>query len=425
MTGALPLEVGIFLLAVSASAWFSAVEIALVSASPLRLRREAKGAHAAAGLAVGLLEDRERALSTTLVGINLSNLTAAAIATQVLTRLLAGRMGSFQVSAIATGGVTLVLLVFAEIVPKVYGKQRAEHLLAAAARPIVATEQLLLPLSGLVRGWLYLLTRILRRAPRRPAVTRDDLKLLVHEVPGETGPGRKERKMLRSALDFAETSVREVMVAMPETVAIEREGSCDLLRALVRRYGFTRLPVYERRIDKVIGLVNVFDLLFDSEPSETIAKYIREAPLVPETKRIERLLAELQRDRQTMAVVVSEFGSCVGIVTLEDIVEEIFGELVEEHEVSARKLRRMGPRTWMVDAQTDIDDVNEDLGLDLPKGRYDTVNGFILRRLGRIPREGESFEYHGMEFRVVDAHRYGVRTVMLVLPEAGPREEPK
>ena len=231
--------------------------------------------------------------------------------------------------------------------------------------------------------------------------------------------------MLRSALDFAETSVREVMVAMPEAVAIERESSCDLLRALVRRYGFTRLPVYERRIDKVIGLVNVFDLLFDPEPAESIGKYIREAPLVPETKRIERLLTELQRDRQTMAVVVSEFGSCVGIVTLEDIVEEIFGELVEEHEVSARKLRRMGPLTWMVDAQTDIDDVNEELGVELPKGRYDTVNGFILRRLGRIPSEGESFEYHGMEFRVVDAHRYGVRMVMLVLPDATRRENPE
>jgi CBS domain containing-hemolysin-like protein len=425
VTGAIPLEAGLFLLAVLASAWFSAVEIALVSASPLRLRRQAKGARAATGLAVGLLEDRERALATTLVGINLSNLTAAAVATQILSSLLADRLGSWQVSAITTGAVTLVLLVFAEIVPKVYGKQRAEGLVAAAARPIVFTEQLLLPLSALVRGWLYLLTRILRRAPRRPAVTRDELKLLVHEVPGETGPGRKERKMLRSALDFAETSVREVMVAMPETVAIEQDSSCDLLRALVRRYGFTRLPVYERRIDKIIGLVNVFDLLFDPKPAEVIGKYIREAPLVPETKRIERLLAELQRDRQTMAVVVSEFGSCVGIVTLEDIVEEIFGELVEEHEVSTRKLRRMGPRTWMVDALTDIDDVNEDLGLELPKGRYDTVNGFVLRRLGRIPREGESFEYHGMEFRVVDAHRYGVRTVMLILPEGKRREDPE
>jgi putative hemolysin len=425
VTGVLPLEAGIFLLAVLASAWFSAVEIALVSANPLRLRREAKETYTATGLAVGLLEDRERALATTLVGINLSNLTAAAVATDLLARLVAGRLALWQISVLTTGVVTLVLLVFAEIVPKVYGKQRAEHLLAAAARPVVATEQLLLPLSALVRGYLSLLMRILRRTPRRPLVTRDELKLLVHEVPGDTGPGRKERKMLRSALDFAETTVREVMVPMPETVAIERDSSCDLLRALVRRDHFTRLPVYERRIDKVIGLVNVFDLLFDPQPADEIGKYIREAPLVPETKRIDRLLAELQRDRQTMAVVVSEFGSCVGIVTIEDIVEEIFGELVEEHEVSARKLRRVGPRTWMVDAQADLDDVNEDLGLELPKGRYDTVNGFILRRLGRIPREGESFAYQGMEFRVVDAHRYGVRTVMLVLPEGKRRSEPE
>ena len=354
-------------------------------------------------------------LATTLVGINLSNITAASVATGGLQRLLEDHWRPWQISLLTTGGVTLVLLLVSEITPKSYAKQRADRFLITAARPVLATEQLLLPVAALVRGYLALLLRLLGRTPRRPMITRDELKILVHDVKSETGPSRKEKKMLRSALDFRETTAREVMLPMSEVVSIEREGSADLLRTLVRRYGFTRLPVYERRVDRVIGLVNVFDLLFDPQPDEEIARYIREPVLVPETKRIDRLMAQMQRERQTMAVVVSEFGSCIGIVTMEDIVEEIVGELSEEHEVGTRKIRQLSPRSWVIDALTDIDDVNEELGLELPKGKFDTINGLVLRRLGHIPAEGESFVLGGVEIEVVDAHRYGVRSVKLTL----------
>ncbi len=409
------LELLLFFVAALASGWFSAVEIALTSASPIRLRQEARG-HPSVRLALGLLADRERILATTLVGVNLGNISAAALATSLLTRLLEDSWRPWQISLLTTGGVTLFILIACEIVPKVYAKQRADRVLAGAARPVLATEQLFLPATVLVRGYLALLMRLLRRAPRRPMVTKDELKILVHDVRSESGPGRKEKKMLRSALDFRETTAREVMVPMSEVISIEREGSADLLRTLVRRYGFTRLPAYERRVDRVVGIVNIFDLLFDSAPKEEITPYIREAMLVPETKHIDRLMAEMQRERQTMAVVVSEFGSCIGIVTMEDIVEEIVGELAEEGEVGGRKIRRLTPREWVIDAQTDIDDVNEELGLELPKGRYDTINGLVLRRFGRIPAEGDSFEIQGVRVEVVDTHRYGVRSVKVVLP---------
>ena len=411
----LTLELVLFILAAAASAWFSAVEIALTAANPLRLRHDAREGSATARLALEVLGDRERVLATTLVGINLSNITAASVATGGLQRLLEDHWRPWQISLLTTGGVTLVLLLVSEITPKSYAKQRADRFLITAARPVLATEQLLLPVAALVRGYLALLLRLLGRTPRRPMITRDELKILVHDVKSETGPSLKEKKMLRSALDFRETTAREVMLPMSEVVSIEREGSADLLRTLVRRYGFTRLPVYERRVDRVIGLVNVFDLLFDPQPDEEIARYIREPVLVPETKRIDRLMAQMQRERQTMAVVVSEFGSCIGIVTMEDIVEEIVGELSEEHEVGTRKIRQLSPRSWVIDALTDIDDVNEELGLELPKGKFDTINGLVLRRLGHIPAEGESFVLGGVEIEVVDAHRYGVRSVKLTL----------
>jgi CBS domain containing-hemolysin-like protein len=411
-----PIQVALFLASLLASAYFSALEISLISANRLRLRQEGKDGSAGARLALELLRDRERVLATTLVGVNLSNLTAAAIATAMLQSAL-GSWDEWKVTVLTTGAVTLVILVAAEIVPKVYGKQAADRFLVASARPVVATEQLFLPVTAAVKAYLALLVRLLRRTPRRPVITREELKILVHEVKGETGHGRKERKMLGSILDFGETTAREVMVPMTDVVSVERQSSVDLVRALVKRHGYTRLPVYERRVDKVVGIVNVYDVLFDPDPAESIEPYIRAALLVPETKRIDRLMVELQRRRQTMAVTVSEFGSCVGVVTMEDIVEEIFGELAEEREVGVRKIRAIGERTFVVDALTDIDDLNEELSLDLPKGRYDTIGGLVLRRLGRIPREHEGFEIQGVRIEVIDAHPYGVRTVKLVLPE--------
>jgi putative hemolysin len=415
------LKVGLALVGLLGSAYFSAVEISLISASRLRLRQLSKQGQHEAALALDLLRDQELVLATTLIGLNLCNLATAAFATSILE----GWLGlGWTLTLTSTLGVTLVILVFGELVPKVYGKQRADSFLVANARPVLATEQLLLPVTALIRVYLKLLLRILRRAPRRPFVTREDLKVLVHDVKGMTGPGRKERKMLRSILDFSETTVREVMVPMTEVASIERESSTDLLRALAKRHGFTRIPVYTRRIDRVIGLVNVYDVLFDPEHRDQIAPYIRDAILVPETKRIDRLMVDLQRGHQTMAIVVSEFGSCVGIVTMEDIVEEIVGEMAEEDEVGVRKIRQIAPRTYIADGLTDIDDVNDELALELPKGRYDTLGGLILKHYGRIPREGESFERDGLRVEVVDVHRFGVRSVKLVLPEeaAGERD---
>lgn len=406
----------VFLIALLASAYFAAVEIALISANRLKIRQDAKSGILGARLALQLLDDREGVLTTTLVGVSVANLTCAAVATHLITNVRPD-WPDWQVSLVTTVLVTFVLLIVGEVIPKVYGKQRSDRFLVAMARPVLATEQLLLPLTVALRAYVTLLLRLLRRSHRRPVVTRDELKILVHDIKSETGLGQKEQKMLRSILGFGETTAREVMVPMADVVSVNQESSTDLLRAMVKRHGFTRIPVYQRRVDRIIGIVNIYDLLFDPEPQDSLSRYIRPALLVPETKRIDRLMVELQRERGTMAVVVSEFGSCVGVVTIEDIVEEIVGELAEEHEVGVRKIRQIAPRTYMIDALTDIDDVNEELRLELPKVRFDTLGGLVLRKFGRIPREHEWFEIQDVRIEVMDTHPFGVRTVKLVLPE--------
>ena len=410
-----PVLFGLALAGLAGSAYFSAAEISLISASRIKLRQQAKQGNTGAILALELLGQQEHVLATMLVGLNLFNLATAAFATRILETWFGV---GWQLTVVSTAVVTVVVLIFGEIVPKVYGKAKATRFLIGNSRAIVATEQVFLPVTALIRIYLRLILRLIRQAPQRPFVTREDLKILVDDVKGQTGAGRKERKMLSSILDFSRTTAREVMVPMNEVASIERESSTNLLRALSKRHGFTRLPVFARRVDQVVGLVNVYDVLFDSEPKETVAPYVREAMLVPETKRIEPLFLEMQRRGQTMAVVVSEFGSCVGILTIEDIIEEIVGEMAEEHEVGVRKIRRLSPGVYMVDALTDVDDVNDELGLALPKERFDTVAGLVLEHFGRIPEAGDSFETEGVEIHVADVHQFGIRAVKIVLPQS-------
>lgn len=411
------LYVVLALLGLGASAYLSAVEIAIISANRLKLRQQAKQGSVGATLALGLLQQQDHVLATLLVGLNVCNLATAAFVTSLVEDWLGVGWRSGLVS---TGLATLVILVVGELLPKVYGARHATPFVVRNARPIQATEQLLLPVAAVIRLFVALFLRRWRGRVA-PGLTRDDLHHLVREVKGETGHGRKEKKMLGSLLGFTETTAREVMVPMTEVIAIEKGSGISLARALSKRHGVTRLAVYERRIDKVIGVVNIKDILFDREPREQVAHYLRPALLVPETKRIDRLLIELQRGKQTMAVVVSEFGSCVGIVTLEDIVEEIVGEMAEENEVGVRKIREISAHTYVVDALTDLDDLNEELGLDLPKGRFDTLAGLLLKHFGRIPAEGERCRIAEVEMEIVDAHQFGIGSVKLVLPGAARR----
>jgi putative hemolysin len=413
-------QVILVLLGLVLSAYFSAVEVAMISANRLKLRQQIKRGSAQAALALDVLREKEQALATTLVGVNVANLGSAAFATILIERWLGF---GWQSTLLSSFGMTLIILVFAEVVPKVWARHHAERFVIAVARPILATEQIFLPVTAIIRLYVRLLLRMMRRTTKKPFVTREELRLLVRDVKGDTGHGRKEKMMLRSLLGFSETTVREVMVPMPEVASIDRSSSVAMLRALAKRSGFTRIPVYERRIDKVVGVVNVYDVLLDPAPKEGLASYVRPAKFVPETKRIDRLMVEMQREHQTLAIVVSEFASCVGIVTLEDIVEEIVGEISEEHEVGGRKIREVAPRTYVVDALTDIDDLNDELGLELPKGRFDTVAGLLLKHYGRIPRSGEVCEIGGLRIEVIDAYELGVRSVKLVLPAGAAARE--
>lgn len=416
------LEFVMLLFCILGSGFGSGSETALVSASRTRLQHMATEGLRSAKLALKILNQRERILTATLIVTNVFNIAGGAIATVTFQHWI-GWPGAVA----ATVVMTCVLLVVAEIVPKAYFRHHADGMLVKAAAVWRVLSWLLAPITLPIQVLTSFVFRLFRSGPKSLYTTREEIKLILEESVEKGGLGRYEQEMLESTLDYATTIVREVMVPISEVALIPETARSEQLIALTRDRGHTRIPVYRERVDQIVGLVNVFDVLYDKQRKTFIRPYMRSARLVPDTKGIDKLFLEMQRARESLAVVVNEFGACIGIVALEDIIEEIFGELSDEHEDSTPEIQRKGPGRFRVSGGTDIDDFNDETGLAIPKVGFETMGGYVLHRLGRIPRKGETFTDGNLTVHVVEADRYGVKVVELTWrePESSPEEETK
>ncbi|MEE9341867.1 MAG: hemolysin family protein, partial [Thermoplasmata archaeon] len=377
------LELVLLLFCILGSAFGSGSETALVSASRTRIQHLASEGVRSARLALGILNQRERILAATLIVTNVFNIAGAAIATVSFQRWI----GSLApIAAIAV--MTCVFLVVSEIVPKAYFRHHADQMLVKAAVLWKVLSWILAPITFPVQVLTNSVFRLFGSRPKSLYTTREEIKLVLEESAETGGLGRHEQEMLESTLDYATTIVREVMVPISEVALLLETARSEELISLVRMQPYTRIPVYRERVDQIVGLVNVFDVLYDKQRKTFLRPYVRPARLVPDTKGIDKLFLEMQRARESLAVVVNEFGACIGIVTLEDIIEEIFGELADEHEDATPEIQKKGPGRFRVSARTDIDDLNDETGFAIPKVGFETVGGYVLHRLGRIPRKG-------------------------------------
>lgn len=413
------LELVLLLFCVLGSAFGSGSETALVSASRTRIQHLASKGVRNARLALGILNQRERILAATLTVTNVFNIAGAAIATVSFQRWI----GSLApIAAIAV--MTCVFLVVSEIVPKAYFRHHADQMLVKAAVLWKVLSWILAPITFPVQVLTNSVFRLFGSRPKSLYTTREEIKLVLEESAETGGLGRHEQEMLESTLDYATTIVREVMVPISEVALLLETARSEELISLVRMQPYTRIPVYRERVDQIVGLVNVFDVLYDKQRKTFLLPYVRPARLVPDTKGIDKLFLEMQRARESLAVVVNEFGACIGIVTLEDIIEEIFGELADEHEDATPEIQKKGPGCFQVSARTDIDDLNDETGFAIPKVGFETVGGYVLHRLGRIPRKGETFTDGDLDVHVIEADRYGVKMVELTRKEPeNPAEE--
>jgi CBS domain containing-hemolysin-like protein len=402
----------LLLMTIVGSALFAGLETGFVSLNRVRLRLRARRGDTSATVLLKLLHRPARLLSTFLVGNTLCNVGGGALASYWAVEALKDETTG---SLAATLTMSTVFLVFCEVAPKTYFRTRADRAVPRYLWFIRGAYWLFFPVVWGISAVFHLVTG---GRGRNPFVTREELRQLVREAGGGLGP--REQRMLQSVFDFGQTVIREVMIPLPEVVSLpESTRTADLLQ-LVRSRRFTRIPIYRNRVDAIIGFVNVFDVLYDPDPSPDVARYQRAIHIVPETSRIHRVMVELQRRRESMALVVNEFGTCIGIVTLEDIVEEIMGELADEHEEVHLSIQRVGDG-YVVDSSLDIDDLNNELGLSLPKGRYDTVGGLILGRLGRIPKVGERVSTEDAELEVLAVHEYGLKRVKVRVHKGGQR----
>lgn len=403
----------LILAALVGSALFAGLETGLVTANRVRLRVQAGRGDAASRRILAWLDRPERVLSTFLVGNTLCNVGGGALATAWATEHVSETAGPI----LATAVMTAVFLVVGEVLPKNYFRVRGD----------VAVPRLLWFISFV--SWLFrpvvwgvsaLFRAISGAGGRSPFVTREELRQLLREGGARLGAG--ERRLLENVFDFGRTTAREVMVPLPEVVSLPESATPDEMLAVVREHGFTRVPLYRDRVDRITGVVNVFDLLYDPAPKPTLAAYARPLHVVPDVKRIYPTMVELQRRREAVSLVVNEFGAVVGVVTLADIVEEIMGELADEQEDLGPAIQRVGD-AYFLDAATDIDDLNAELGLALVKDQFETVAGMLLKSAGRIPQPGETLRVADWEFEVLAVHPYGIRRVkMRRTPARGPEE---
>jgi CBS domain containing-hemolysin-like protein len=394
---------------VATAAFLAAAETALTNIP--RVRAIALGEEGAKGAAALLrvLEQRERYLNPVLLLVLVCHLVAATIVGIVATSYL-GTVGI----VVAVLVEVLVIFVFAEAAPKTYALQHPERT-AIFVAPIVSVVAGFGPVRLLTRGLIGLSNVVLPGKGRRggPAVSEEDL-LALADVAVEAGEIESdERQLIRSIIDFGDTVVREVMVPRPDMVALTHDSTVGQAMECAITNGFSRIPVYgPEGIDDVIGIVYAKDLMRamrDRLGSTPVRPLLRPPAFVPETKRVSELLKEMQARQHHMAIVVDEYGGVAGLATLEDLIEELVGEIVDEFDVEDPQLEPLPNGDWRVNARMPLDEVNELLRLDLPEGDWDTIGGLVLNVLGHVPTEGEAVEIDGHRLRAerVDGRRIG------------------
>jgi CBS domain containing-hemolysin-like protein len=310
--------------------------------------------------------------------------------------------------------LTPLLLVFGEILPKTTFRHRADTLSPAFAPLLQAVVWLLSPGVAALTRITDRLTGFLGEGERRsPFMSREDVRLLFLEGEKSGVIEEDERDLIHGVIDFGTTTAREVIVPRIDMIALRDDSTWEQACETFEEHGLSRLPVYHEEIDEIVGIVYIFDLMREGKPPEgnTIQQFIREVPFIPESKRIQDLLQELRQKQMFMAIVVDEYGGTAGLVTLEDVIEEIFGEIRDEYDEKELPVSDLGEGLFVLDARMRSDEAEELLGVKLPEGEYETLGGFIFEQLGRIPRKGESFRYENCQVTILEASERAVTRV--------------
>ena len=370
------------------SALFSSMETAFSTVNKIRLKHQAANGSKKAERALKIAENFDKALTTILVGNNIVNILSSALGTVIFTELF-GAAGV----AVATAVMTILVLIFGEIMPKSFAKQHAESCALAFSGLLGAIMWLLTPISAIFAQLQKAMAK-LSKSEDAPNFTEDELKYIINEIEDQGVLEEQESELVKSALEFDETTIEQILVPRVKVVAIERSDDPDEIMEIFIRDRYTRLPVYDKSIDNIVGLINekdFFALKFRSDGKPiNIEDIIQKALYVSEMKLISEVLYEMQRTKIHMAIVKDQYGGTSGIVTMEDIIEELVGEIYDETDEVVHNVVEVAEHMYDVQADLSIGDMLEELELpeNLIETDSNTVGGWVMELFGRIPETG-------------------------------------
>ena len=411
----------ILILLIGLSAFFSSAETALTTVNKIRIRNLAEAGDKSAVTLTKVLEDQGKMLSAILVGNNVVNLTASSMSTT-----LAMNIWSNKAVGVATGVLALVILVFGEISPKTISTLYSEKISLKYAKFIYLFMTVMTPVIYAVNVLSSGFLRLVHVDPNRKqeAITEDELRTIV-EVSHEEGViESEEKKIINNVFDFGDSVAKDIMVPRIDMAMVEVDATYDELIDIFREEKYTRMPVYEETTDNVIGIINMKDvLLIDRNEEFHIRDLLREPLYTYEYKNTAELMVEMRQTSNNMIIVLDEYGATAGMITLEDLLEEIVGEIRDEYdEDEEQELVKVGPGEYVVEGSMKLDDLNDILDLELSSEDYDSVGGLVIDRLEHLPSQGEEVVCGNVRLVVEQVEKNRIDKVHLyILP--GEKEE--
>lgn len=394
------------------SAYFSATETAFSSLNRIRIKNMAQDGNKRAELVLRLSEEYDKLISTILIGNNIVNILGTTLSTVFFVKIL-----PLQGATVSTIVMTVTILIFGEISPKSLAKDAPERFAMFSAPILNVLLTLLSPLNFLFSQWKRLLTSIFKVEDDR-GITEEELLTLVEEAQDDQGITEEEGELIRNAIEFNDMDVIDVFTPRVDVVAIEDNETKEQIALVFQESGYSRLPVYHETIDNITGIILQKDfyneVLFGGKPIESI---IHDPLFITSSMKISKLMRVLQESQSHLAVITDEYGGTVGIVTLEDILEELVGEIWDEHDEIINEIEQKPDGSYTVNCSAHLDDLFEELGLDdVPD--ITTVSGWVIEQFGRIPNEGDQFTYRDLTVTVTETDFQRVVGISIVRSQA-------
>ena len=409
------IQVVILLVLLIGSGFFSASETSLMSLSKIRIRHMKEEGVKGAKLVSDLIEDPNKLLSSILVGNNVVNIAATSISTSLFMGILGDKPGAVP---LATAVMTVLVLIFGEITPKTIAANNSEKVAVFVSKPIKLVIFIVRPIVWIFNIITNVIFKLLgvKDKGSQPYITEEELKTMVNVGHEEGVLEIEEREIINNVFQFGDMQAKEAMVQRLDMIAINSEDKYEEIIEMFKNEKFSRMPVYNESIDDIIGILNIKDIIFlsDEEIQQfNIKDYIREPFFTYEFKKITQLLEEMKIEKSQMAIVVDEYGGTAGLITIEDLVEVIVGDIEDEYDEEEEEIQVIKEDEYIVDGSIKITDVNELIGVRLESEEFDSIGKYIIRNLRRLPEENEVIEVDNIKFCIESLDKNRIKKVRI------------